>query len=126
MHSHLQEAFGRKNMNCVLYVSEKSLCRLDPRIFLTKDGTAEIFRRGNLDHYVQCYSPSPSVSRIYGQIMPSTIAITTASSTQSLNTCFLEELKEPFIVNKHKYPHFTIGETETESKDFRSSQDPSL
>lgn len=42
--SHLQEGFGRKNMNFVLYVSEKGQCRLDSRIFLTEDGTAEVFR----------------------------------------------------------------------------------
>lgn len=93
MHSHLQESFERKNVNCLLCVSEKGLCRLDSRIFLTKDGTAEIFQRGNLNHYIQFYSPSPSVSRIYGKIMPSTVATPTASSTQSLNTVFLEALR---------------------------------
>lgn len=84
---------GEKNINCLLYVSEEDLCWLDSRIFLTEDGTAEIFQRGNLDHDVQHYSPSPSVSRIYGKIMTSTIAITTVSPTQSLNIVFLEELK---------------------------------
>lgn len=82
-----------ENINSFLHVSGKGLCRLNPGMFLSKYGTAEIFQRGNLDCYIQHFSSSPNASRIYGKIMPSTIATTIASSTQSLNTVFLEEVR---------------------------------